>query len=203
MYNNNKIYNLYLKSNKICILFRVLKLSYANTTTFQSVTGNKYIGDDKMLDNGEKVPSRQCYCPNGDCGPSGTLNISSCKYGAPAFVSMPHFYLADPSYKDAISGMLPNREKHQISIVIEPVCILHKTLFFSILYISVLCCIDIICDINFIDYRHPNTSSSKIATKFINRTNTTHEVSNNIVDITFFHINKGKNYMKVNEIVKH
>ncbi|XP_011268792.1 protein croquemort isoform X3 [Camponotus floridanus] len=112
---NNNTVSLFIPD--ICT---VLKLSYANTTTFQSVTGNKYIGDDKMLDNGEKVPSRQCYCPNGDCGPSGTLNISSCKYGAPAFVSMPHFYLADPSYKNAISGLLPNPEKHQISIVIEP-----------------------------------------------------------------------------------
>lgn len=97
-----------------------LKLSYANTATFQSLTGSKYIGDDKMFDNGKKVPSRQCFCPNGDCGPSGTLNISSCKYGAPAFVSMPHFYLADPSYRDAIDGMLPDQEKHQISMIIEP-----------------------------------------------------------------------------------
>ncbi|XP_072760757.1 protein croquemort isoform X1 [Anoplolepis gracilipes] len=96
-----------------------VKLSYTNITTFQSLTGNEYIGDDKMFDNGKNVPSRQCYCPNGDCGPSGALNISSCKYGAPAFVSMPHFYLADPSYTNNISGMLPTRE-HQTSIIIEP-----------------------------------------------------------------------------------
>lgn len=88
-----------------------------------------------MLDNGKNVSSRQCYCPNGDCGPSGALNISSCKYGAPAFVSMPHFYLADPTYRNAITGMSPDREKHEISMVIEPVCILHKTLFSSMLYI--------------------------------------------------------------------
>lgn len=120
-------------------MFRSLKLSYANTATFQSLTGSKYIGDDKMFDNGKKVPSRQCFCPNGDCGPSGTLNISSCKYGAPAFVSMPHFYLADPSYRDAIDGMLPDQEKHQISMIIEPVCIFHKTLFLSMWYVNVSC----------------------------------------------------------------
>ncbi|CAL1682862.1 unnamed protein product [Lasius platythorax] len=97
-----------------------LKLSYANTTTFQSLTGSKYIGDDKMFDNGENVPSRRCYCPNGNCGPSGALNISSCRYGAPAFVSMPHFYLADPSYRNAITGMSPDKEKHEISMTIEP-----------------------------------------------------------------------------------
>lgn len=96
-----------------------------------------------MFDNGENVPSRRCYCPNGNCGPSGALNISSCKYGAPAFVSMPHFLHADPSYIEAITGLLPDKEKHQMSMVIEPVCILRKT-FLSMLYASMLCYIYII-----------------------------------------------------------
>ncbi|EZA51413.1 protein croquemort isoform X2 [Ooceraea biroi] len=98
-----------------------LKLSFDNTTQFQELMGNKYVGTEEMLDNGEMVPSRRCYCPNGDCGPSGTLNISSCKFGAPAFVSMPHFYLADPSYRDAITGMSPDKEKHELLMVVEPV----------------------------------------------------------------------------------
>jgi len=105
-----------------------LDLSYENATKIQGLMGNKYIGDKYMLDNGEEIPQRQCYCPNGNCGPSGTLNISSCKFGAPAFVSMPHFYLADPSYRESLSGMSPNREKHELSIVLEPVSTLHKVL---------------------------------------------------------------------------
>ncbi|XP_029178350.1 protein croquemort-like [Nylanderia fulva] len=112
---NNKTVSVFVSD--ICTS---VKLSYENTTTFQSLTGNKYIGDNKMFDNGENVPSRQCYCPNRDCGPSGVLNISSCKYGAPAFVSMPHFYLADESYRKAVLGMSPDKEKHEISMVIEP-----------------------------------------------------------------------------------
>lgn len=103
------------------LLFRSVKLTYTNTSTFQGLTGRKYIGDGMMLDNGENEPSRKCYCPNGDCGPSGTLNISTCKFGAPAFVSMPHFYLADPSYTKNITGMDPDQSKHELSILIEPV----------------------------------------------------------------------------------
>lgn len=79
-----------------------------------------------MLDNGDNVASRRCYCPNRDCGPSGTLNISNCKFGAPAFVSMPHFYLADSSYRNAITGMKPNRDEHELSIVIEPVRLYYR-----------------------------------------------------------------------------
>lgn len=103
--------------NDICTS---LNLSYENTTSIQGVSGRKYIGDDKTLDNGENVSARQCYCPNGDCGPSGTLNISSCKFGAPAFVSMPHFYLANSSYRDAITGMRPDKRKHELFIIVEP-----------------------------------------------------------------------------------
>lgn len=111
-------------------LFRSVTLIYSNRTTFKDLEGSRYVGDNTMLDNGKNVTSRKCYCPNGDCGPSGTLNISSCKFGAPAFVSMPHFYLADPSYTEAITGMFPNKEKHELSIVLEPVSIYVCTPFF-------------------------------------------------------------------------
>lgn len=74
-----------------------------------------------MLDNGKSVLSRRCYCNNEHCEPSGALNISSCKFDAPAFVSMPHFYLADPSYLMNITGMSPNKTKHELTVVLEPV----------------------------------------------------------------------------------
>lgn len=112
---NNKTISLFVPD--ICTS---VTLIYSNRTTFKDLEGSRYVGDNTMLDNGKNVTSRKCYCPNGDCGPSGTLNISSCKFGAPAFVSMPHFYLADPSYTEAITGMFPNKEKHELSIVLEP-----------------------------------------------------------------------------------
>ncbi|EGI68636.1 PREDICTED: protein croquemort-like isoform X1 [Acromyrmex echinatior] len=95
-------------------------LQFVETMKLEGITGNKYIGTKDMLDNGESIPSRRCFCPNGNCGPSGTLNISSCKFGAPAFVSMPHFYLADPSYTENITGMSPDKQKHELVIVLEP-----------------------------------------------------------------------------------
>ncbi|XP_012526163.1 protein croquemort isoform X1 [Monomorium pharaonis] len=114
-----------LKNNKTLSIFlpdicTSLDLQYENTTEVQDITGNKYIANKYMLDNGKSVPSRKCYCPNGNCGPSGTLNISSCKYDAPAFVSMPHFYLADPSYRENITGMSPDENKHSLMLILEP-----------------------------------------------------------------------------------
>ncbi|XP_043485899.1 protein croquemort-like, partial [Polistes fuscatus] len=60
-----------------------------------------------------------CYC-NGECSPSGLINITSCRYGAPVFVSLPHFYKADPILGNQVVGMNPNEDDHSFYINIEP-----------------------------------------------------------------------------------
>ncbi|XP_024942403.1 protein croquemort isoform X2 [Cephus cinctus] len=97
-----------------------LSLTMQNTTVHQGLVGTKYVSDKNMLDNGTNVPSRKCFCNEVECQPSGVLNISSCKFGAPAFISLPHFYLADESYRNSITGMNPNKEKHEFSMTFEP-----------------------------------------------------------------------------------
>lgn len=47
------------------------------------------------------------------------LNFLFDRFGAPAFVSYPHFYLADPYYRDSIEGMKPNVREHQAFIALE------------------------------------------------------------------------------------
>lgn len=42
------------------------------------------------------------------------------RFGAPAFISFPHFYLADPSYREPIEGMHPNKSKHEFFVSLEP-----------------------------------------------------------------------------------
>jgi scavenger receptor class B protein 1 len=81
--------------------------------------GSKFIGDEKVFDNGTKYPEMACFSP-GDAVPSGVRNVSECKFGAPAFISYPHFYLADPYYRDAVDGMKPNATEHTLFISIEP-----------------------------------------------------------------------------------
>ncbi|XP_076296719.1 protein croquemort [Lasioglossum baleicum] len=96
-----------------------LSATYSNTTVHEGLTGVMYVNDDTIFDNGTKVPSRKCYYLE-DSIPSGAMNISLCKWGAPAFISLPHFYLADPSYRENINGMNPQKDKHQLSISLEP-----------------------------------------------------------------------------------
>uniref|UniRef100_A0A1B6FMI9 Uncharacterized protein n=1 Tax=Cuerna arida TaxID=1464854 RepID=A0A1B6FMI9_9HEMI len=48
------------------------------------------------------------------------MNMTSCRFGAPVFVSFPHFLDANPVYLSRVQGLRPNREKHQFYFTVEP-----------------------------------------------------------------------------------
>lgn len=93
----------------------------------------RFIGDDRVFDNGTKYPENRCYCAkrqiigtseisacSEECTPSGVRSISKCRFGAPAFVSFPHFYKADPSYLLNIKGLNPSQDLHEFYVAVEP-----------------------------------------------------------------------------------
>lgn len=54
---------------------------------------------------------------------NGLLNASACKFNAPAYVSFPHFYLADPELMEPFhpdSDLWPNRKQHESYISLMP-----------------------------------------------------------------------------------
>ncbi|XP_043512147.1 protein croquemort-like [Frieseomelitta varia] len=59
-----------------------------------------------------------CFC-NGKCTPAGLMNVSACRYGAPVFVSLPHFNRADPTLREHVTGLNPD-EEHDFFITLEP-----------------------------------------------------------------------------------
>ena len=55
--------------------------------------------------------------------PNGLLNVSACKYDSPAYVSFPHFYLADPTLLEKFhpdSDLVPNEGQHSSYLIIHP-----------------------------------------------------------------------------------
>lgn len=95
--------------------------------------GYKFYGGDSVFDNGTKYPEGRCFCAKSqliginnistnveECVPSGVRSISKCRFGAPAFISFPHFYQADPSYLLNITGLNPRQNLHEFYIIIEP-----------------------------------------------------------------------------------
>lgn len=107
-------------------LCRAITFKFDGKEKRHGISGGKWIGDEQMFDNGEKYPEQKCSCTADEefCPsmPTGVANMSDCKFGAPAFVSYPHFYLADESFIDATEGIpKPNREDDEIFIILEPI----------------------------------------------------------------------------------
>ncbi|XP_014210137.1 protein croquemort isoform X2 [Copidosoma floridanum] len=61
----------------------------------------------------------KCYC-NGECSPMGVLNITACRYGAPGFISLPHFNRGDKVLASSFTGLQPVDDKHSFYITLEP-----------------------------------------------------------------------------------
>lgn len=97
-----------------------MTLEFKEETTVNDVPGWEFIGSPLAFDDGGLYPEMACFC-TGDCVPAGVRNVSVCKFGAPAFVSFPHFYLADESYAARIDGMKPNQSIHEFTLKLEPV----------------------------------------------------------------------------------
>ncbi|CAL4075742.1 unnamed protein product [Meganyctiphanes norvegica] len=82
----------------------------------------RYAADNHTFSNSSVVPENKCYCVKGNCAPTGMLNAESCQVGAPAFVSYPHFYLADPIALTNLEGIKepdPNRDMFHIDMIPE------------------------------------------------------------------------------------
>jgi len=81
-----------------------------------------YSSTPETVDNGTLVKDNLCFCDKREgCVASGVWDLRSCKENVPVFTSLPHLYLADPTYHQDINGMRPDPEKHKISIELEPV----------------------------------------------------------------------------------
>lgn len=97
---------------------RSLTLKYETNMKKYDVHGIKWTGDESMLDGND------CWCLADKCPDSilkrGVFNASTCQFGSPAFMSYPHFYLADKSYRENVAGMSPNKSKHEMYIALEP-----------------------------------------------------------------------------------
>jgi hypothetical protein len=102
------------------VSFRSITFEYAEDVEVHGVTGYRFELGKRLLDNGTIDRGNWCNC-GGQCVPQGTLNVSSCRHGAPAFVSYPHYLDADPYYTRLVTGMNPDQDRHRFYLTLEPV----------------------------------------------------------------------------------
>ncbi|KAL0101923.1 hypothetical protein PUN28_018466 [Cardiocondyla obscurior] len=70
-------------------------------------------------DDPDTINIGHCFC-GGECTPVGLINITACRFGAPVFISLPHFYKGDPVLLDQVEGLAPNDKEHSFTVTLEP-----------------------------------------------------------------------------------
>ncbi|XP_046663676.1 protein croquemort-like [Homalodisca vitripennis] len=100
-------------------LCRTLPFQYSNEEEVHGLQGHKFIGRTDFVDSESRDEDNSCFC-NGECLPSGLMNMTSCRFGAPVFVSFPHFLDANPVYLSRVQGLRPDPQRHQFYFTVEP-----------------------------------------------------------------------------------
>lgn len=97
---------------------RSMKLVFKEPGMFEGIPTYRFVAPKTLFANGSVYPPNEGFCP---CRESGIQNVSACRFGAPLFLSQPHFYNADPVLVDAVRGLHPNPEEHSLFLDIHPV----------------------------------------------------------------------------------
>jgi len=107
-----------LFSNDLC---RSIRLNYNRTVGVKGIDSYEFILDQSFFANGTENPENACFETSVPVLRSGLYDTSKCKFGAPVFVSQPHFYQADPYYLDQVDGLeAPQEHLHSTYLRIEP-----------------------------------------------------------------------------------
>ena len=119
----------------IDLMCRKINLEYEKDVDHMDLNSFRFIpppnamGSPDDPDEDTANPANSCYClaeQGFQCFKSGVLNLAPCKRspglpkGAPIALSFPHFYQADQSFLDAVSGLSPQKDKHQFFVDISP-----------------------------------------------------------------------------------
>ncbi|KAK9876976.1 hypothetical protein WA026_016005 [Henosepilachna vigintioctopunctata] len=93
-------------------------LDYNKTVTYEGMEAYKFTAGASFLDSGTFNPENKCLCSR-KCQKFGVVEYSACKYGIPAYISLPHFLKADPSFRTKIEGMKPSQKNHESYVMIN------------------------------------------------------------------------------------
>lgn len=119
----------------IALMCRRITLEYEADKVYKGLTSLRFVpprnamGSHTDPDPEARNEDNSCFCMEEEgfpCFKSGVMNMGPCKKmpglptGAPISLSYPHFYQADQSFRDAVEGMKPEKEKHQFFVDISP-----------------------------------------------------------------------------------
>ncbi|KAJ8338941.1 hypothetical protein SKAU_G00357270 [Synaphobranchus kaupii] len=108
----------YMFSSDLC---RSIYAQYEKDVSVRGIPAYRFVPPSEVFANFTVNPANAGFCvPPGTCLPSGLLNVSVCKQGAPIIMSSPHFYQADEKFVHDVFGMKPKKEYHETALDINP-----------------------------------------------------------------------------------
>ncbi|XP_039251289.2 platelet glycoprotein 4-like [Styela clava] len=115
----NKDETMYIFVDDIC---RSMYAEFYEEVNIKGVPGWEYRIPRQLFEAPSTYEPNECWCPDLSldvCQHSGGLPLSSCLYGAPIFMTSPHFLYAE-YYLDFVEGLEPNEDDHATPLVYEP-----------------------------------------------------------------------------------
>ncbi|XP_039285487.1 lysosome membrane protein 2 [Nilaparvata lugens] len=79
----------------------------------------RYKNPSNVFSSPESNPDNSCFCIDSQCAPEGLQNTKPCSYGAPVYISFPHFLLADEKLHSDVLGLKPDPKIHSTHIDIH------------------------------------------------------------------------------------
>ncbi|NP_001088246.1 uncharacterized protein LOC495077 [Xenopus laevis] len=114
----NKDDKIYMFSSDLC---RSIYAVYESSENIKDISVFRFSPPASVFANVSVNPQNEGFCvPAGNCLPSGLLNVSICKQGAPIILSSPHFYQADENVIKSIRGIKPIKEHHMTFLDLSP-----------------------------------------------------------------------------------
>ncbi|KOB76698.1 Cameo2 [Operophtera brumata] len=83
-------------------LCRTVHLEHVDSGVMDGLDYHKFEMKERCFDKSSVSDENNCFC-NGECKWSGVMNVSACRFDAPAFLSLPHFLYADPALREGVS----------------------------------------------------------------------------------------------------
>lgn len=114
-YTNSNVVYVYDKD-----LCRIMPLEYVKSIVKDGIDADLYELPENTYGDSQNNENNSCYDTHDYRAVKGLQNISPCQYGAPVYLSNPHFYQADPSLLAEVEGLKPNRTLHQTYFKIQP-----------------------------------------------------------------------------------
>jgi len=130
--------NVYTKDSTmeifISLMCRKVKLYNDGEAVHSGINTLRFVPKENLLGSHKDSSSlgnkdNECFCMEEEgftCFESGVYDMGPCKktasrpFGAPLALSAPHFYQADPIFREQVDGMKPNKEQHQFYVDVVP-----------------------------------------------------------------------------------